>query len=453
MNENDIVAAGVAGLAKALAKGRATALAAAKAYLSRIERFDTHLRAFVHVLGDSALKEARASDARRRAGKTRGPLDGVPVAIKDNIAVKGVATAAGIAALRGAIAQDDAEVVRRLRAGGAVILGTLNMHEGALGATTDNAAFGRCINPWKDGFTPGGSSGGSGAAVAAGLCAAALGTDTMGSIRIPAAYCGVAGFMATAGAVPTRGSVPCAWSLDHIGPLARSMEDCALVTRVLAGFDAATPESRTVPLRAPSKAKPRIGVVMDLTARCDAQTQDAFIAALKKLKPLATIAETALGLDVTALRLDGLVMAGAESTVFHRETLARDPGGFTEIYKKMIAYGASQPGERLAAAHLAARNAAVHARALFGGFDFLVLPSTPSAAFPHDSKVPVTQADMTCFANFARLPAASIPMGLTPDGLPLSLQIWGPEGSDAAVLAFAATAERRLGRLTPPGFS
>ncbi len=416
MTEDEIVAAGVVGLSKALAKGRATARAATRAYLDRIARLDPYLKAFITVSADAAMKAARASDARRARGRTLGPLDGVPVAIKDNIAVAGIATTAGIGGRREALAERDAYVVARLRAAGSVVLGTLNMHEGALGATTDNAAYGRCMNPHREGFTPGGSSGGSGAAVAAGLCAAALGTDTLGSIRIPASYCGVAGFKPTYGLLSNGGAVPCAGSLDHIGPLARSAADCAAVMRVLAGFDPDCPESRPSPStrRTPKVdlKSMRIGVVMDLAARAEGPTQDAFVAALARLKRAGwRFREAKLGLDVTRLRVDGFAVAGAESWAFHKADLERAPEGFTEIYRKLMSFGATQSGADLAARYASLAEAIPRARSLFSEFDALVLPTTPTPAFAHGSRTPVTQADLTCFANPARLPAASVPMG------------------------------------------
>ena len=187
---------GIAALAGALERGEITAEDATRAFLARIEARDGALRAFIRVMRDEALAAARASDERRRAGAGKGTLDGIPLAIKDNIDVAGVPTSGGIRHYRDGIAGEDAFVTRRLRDAGAVILGKLNMHEAALGATGDNPWFGRCENPHRAGYTPGGSSSGSGAAVAAGLAAAALGTDTLGSVRVPASYCGTRGLQA-----------------------------------------------------------------------------------------------------------------------------------------------------------------------------------------------------------------------------------------------------------------
>jgi aspartyl-tRNA(Asn)/glutamyl-tRNA(Gln) amidotransferase subunit A len=232
---------GVVALLDAYRAGRVSVVAAIDHYLERIARFDPDLKAFTHV--DAAGARAAAQDsARRWDDGTARPLEGVPIAVKANIDVAGLPVHGGIGALRHRFAAQDAEVITRLKSAGAVILGMLNMHEAALGATTDNAFFGICQNPHKAGYTPGGSSGGSGAAVAAGLCAAALGTDTLGSVRIPAAYCGVSGLKPTNGLVSNQGLILLVGRLDCIGPLARSVEDAGAVLAVMADL----PEAGTI---------------------------------------------------------------------------------------------------------------------------------------------------------------------------------------------------------------
>ena len=237
----DIVALDIAELTQAFDAGKTTSATATNTYLDRIANQNGALNAFITVMADAARQDASASDKRRAEGKALGPLDGIPIALKDNIDVAGVPTTGGIEAYRRSVPEKDADVVRRLREAGAVILGKLNMHEAAHGATTANDAFGYCQNPHKPGFTPGGSSGGSGAALAAGLCAGALGTDTLGSVRIPASFCGIAGLKPTYGLVSTRGVMPLSYALDHVGPMARSCEDLTVMLSVLAGFDADDP--------------------------------------------------------------------------------------------------------------------------------------------------------------------------------------------------------------------
>ena len=239
----DIAFWSVGALSRAIESGRIEPLGLTRLMLERIAAFNPALNLFVTLCRDAALGDAAASGERAASGQRRGPLDGIPVALKDNIDLAGVPTSNGFGGPPWRVPARDAEVVRRLRAAGAVILGKLNMHEGALGATTDNPHFGASINPHCPGYTPGGSSGGSAAAVAAGLCVAALGTDTGGSVRIPAAYCGVVGLKPSHGLVSTGGVVPLSWRLDHVGPLTRTVADARLVFTALQAFDQECPES------------------------------------------------------------------------------------------------------------------------------------------------------------------------------------------------------------------
>lgn len=211
----------------------------ARACLARIEALNPILNAFITVTADSALPQARQAEAELQRGIWRGPLHGIPIALKDLIDTAGVRTTAGSALFKERVPHEDAVVVQRLRAGGAVLLGKLNMHEMAFGPTTRRTSFfGPVRNPWATERISGGSSGGSGAAVAAGLCFAALGSDTGGSIRQPAAFCGVVGLMPSYGRVSTRGTLPLSWSADHLGPMTRGVIDSALMLQAIAGYDA-----------------------------------------------------------------------------------------------------------------------------------------------------------------------------------------------------------------------
>ena len=221
----------LASLAAAIRDGKLSPREAVQAALERIERADPALNAFLTVRADEALAEADA------LGPPSGPLHGVPIGVKDVIDVAGTRTTAASKVLADNVASADAIVVGRLRAAGAIVVGKLNTHEFAWGATTTSAAFGPARNPWDTERICGGSSGGSGAAVAADLVPGALGTDTAGSVRIPAAFCGVTGIRPTTGRVPNRGVIPVSWTYDTVGPLARTAEDCALLLEVLAGHD------------------------------------------------------------------------------------------------------------------------------------------------------------------------------------------------------------------------
>src|SRR5215468_4904637 len=220
-----------------LQSGAVTSTDLVNACLARIDVYNPKVNAFITVTRDSSLAQAKTLDAERRAGRVRGPLHGIPIALKDNVDTAGVRTTAASAVFDDRVPQQDAEVTRRLKDAGAVLIGKTNLHEFAMGGTSATSYFGPVRNPWALDRNPGGSSGGSAAAVAAGLCFGALGTDTGGSIRIPAAYCGVVGLKPTYGLVSIRGIIPLTLSLDHCGPIVRTVEDAALMLNVLAGYD------------------------------------------------------------------------------------------------------------------------------------------------------------------------------------------------------------------------
>ena len=228
-------------------RGEVDVEALTRSFLDQAHATAASLNSYVLLLAESATIEARAAASRAARKQRLGPLDGIAVALKDNVDIAGFPTSNGFGGGPHRVPNEDAEIVRRLRAAGAVILGKLNTHEGAIGALTNNPHFGRTNNPHREGHSPGGSSGGSGAAVAAGLCCTAIGTDTGGSIRIPASYCGVVGLKPSFGLISTRGIVPLSRRLDHAGPLTHTVADAALMMRVLAGFDARCIESRRGP--------------------------------------------------------------------------------------------------------------------------------------------------------------------------------------------------------------
>lgn len=459
----EIVALGVAGLARAYAAGHVTATDATKIYLERIATKNDALNAFITITADSALKDAAAADDRREGQQSLGPLDGIPIALKDNIDVAGVPTTGGIEAYRANVPDHDADVVRRLREAGAVFLGKLNMHEAAHGGTTTNEAYGDCQNPHKLGYTPGGSSGGSGAALAAGLCAGALGTDTLGSVRIPASFCGIAGLKATYGLVSTRGVMPLAYALDHVGPMARSCEDLTLMLSVMAGFDADDPAGRHGPTDFSAALDPttslagtKIGYFADLNKisgeAIDPAVSVAYVKAIERLREVGATLEAVNwdGYEPAALRSKALLLIEADLTNIHADMLKKNPDGFSDIFRDGIAFGLSQTAPKLAKAMHLIEQVRPAARHLFAKVDALVTPTTPVPAFPFDgvetktaatissiakgSTVPKTITNFTSFANYAGCPALSVPMGKTEDGLPLGLQIVTPKREEATAL-------------------
>ncbi len=380
-----------------------------------LERRNASLNAFV--------------DWDRSAASGDGPLAGVTLGIKSNIAVAGLPWTAGMGLRRQVVAERDAAVVRRLREAGAAILGTLNMHEAALGATTDNAFYGRTHNPHRHVHTPGGSSGGSGAAVAAGLCDAALGTDTLGSVRIPAAYNGIFGLKPTADAVPDDGLVFLDARFDTIGPLARDLAMLERVWRVI-GRDAGpgAPFARLLHLSAGVEMQPAIA--------------DAYARAM-----------SATGLSAQPLRLDDLSAIRLAALAAIARALIADLGADRTSRAELISpelHSILRALEKVSPdPALLARTRDVLTQAL-GEDGVLLMPTTPQVAFAHGATPPATQADFTGLANVAGLPAIACPVGRDESGLPVSVQFVGPAGSETRLIALARQLEPALGGAVLP---
>ncbi len=448
----DVFAHDLAALSAELEAGSLTATEAAETYIMRIEAHDDQLHTFITRTFDAAMRQAAESDRRRGSGRELGPLDGVPIAIKDNIDARDLATTVGMDTRRDAVAADDAPVVAALRQAGAVILGKLNMDEAALSATGDNPHFGRIENPHKADHTPGGSSGGSAAAVAAGLCAGALGTDTLGSVRLPAAYCGVAGHKPTHGLVSIRGVVPVAPAFDQVGPMARGVRGVGLLLDAMAGFDPLCAESRAAgavatydPGPAPDAGGMAVGRLDNIDGlEIEAPVRAAFNHAIATLKDLGCkVREATLGdYDIGRGRLAGLTIAVANGASFHAGDLAERPRQLSVGLRKALEFGRDAGTGRLIWAERTVARLNVGLRAAFEGVDALVLPTTLEAPFPFSQSAPDKQADFTAIASMAGLPAVSVPMGLSDDGLPLGLQIVGRAFADAEVLRLARAFER-----------
>src|SRR6202045_4857132 len=295
------------------------------ACLARIDRFNPLLNAFITITAESALEQAREAEAEVKQGKWRGPLHGVPIALKDLFDTAGVRTTGASGVFKDRIPTEDAEVARRLKAAGAVLLGKTNMQEFAFGGTSIVSYFGAVPNPWDLSHIAGGSSGGSAAALAAELCYGALGSDTAGSVRLPAAHCGIVGLKPTYGLVSARGVIPLSWSLDHVGPMARTVADTALLLQVIAGYDPQeiTSEEMKVPdyaqaLRA-NVSSMRIGMpreffFADLDPDIEVAMKDA-VSVLEKLT--AGVPEVALPASTMETLRD--VVRAAEAFAYHRE--------------------------------------------------------------------------------------------------------------------------------------
>jgi aspartyl-tRNA(Asn)/glutamyl-tRNA(Gln) amidotransferase subunit A len=422
-----------------------------EACLARIEVYNPKLNAFITVLRDQALAQARVFDGEQRAGKLRGPLHGIPIALKDNIDTAGIRTTGASAVFDDRVPENDAVVARRLKDAGAILIGKTNLHEFAMGGTNATSYYGPVRNPWALDRNPGGSSGGSAAAVSAGLCFGALGTDTGGSIRIPAAFCGVVGLKATYGLVPIRGIIPLTFSLDHCGPIVRTVEDAALMMNALAGYDRLDIASVDHPKEdyAAVMKQPvsgfRLGIprapYFDLLDAEVAKAVDSAIAVLVKLTRGAK--------DVTLPSVRDIVLAG-ESNAYHEEFFTRTP----ERYQVPTRRNLQNNANRKASDYVRARwKLDLLRRTIddsFADIDLVVLPTRRriprkiDAALKRErsDKMFNPELDNTGQFNAYGIPAISVPCGFTSNGLPVGLMIAGPRFSEGRVLALANAYER-----------
>jgi aspartyl-tRNA(Asn)/glutamyl-tRNA(Gln) amidotransferase subunit A len=428
---------GIAELHGLYGREETTPSAVIQSCLARISKLNPQLKAFVEIDTDGALRAALESDARFALGEQR-PLEAIPVGIKANIAVAGLSHDAGMAARNGIRAQADAEVVARLREAGAIILGTLNMDEAALGATTDNPFFGQCINPHRAGFTPGGSSGGSAAAVAAGLCVLALGSDTLGSIRIPASYCGVFGLKPSFGKGSSDGLIPLAGRFDTIGPIARSMDDLVLASHVLFPIDLATAMRRARIL----------GLGNSGGVDCATSVKAQFQMVLSEIPPI----EEYCGLPSAASRIgEGAIAVTIKDLVPHLVALGEERcGQMSERLSQRIGDGLDRSVEEDAEDTYLMAAVGSMLRDAIGNNGILITPTTPNVAFAHSGTVPPHQCAFTALANIAGLPAISLPVGLDAEGLPIGLQLIGPVGGEALLFAQARMINDRIKGYAPP---
>lgn len=412
--------------------------------LERIARYDPKLNSFLLVTRDLARDQARSADAARARGDATDPLNGIPIALKDLFDLCGFPTTAGSEILRENIAEQDAEVTARLRARGAVFVGKNNMHEFAFGVTNENPHYGNAHNPWQLEHITGGSSGGCAAAVAARLCLGALGSDTGGSIRIPAALCGISGLKPTYGRVSLRGVIPLSWSNDHAGPLAQTAEDCALLMNAIAGYDAEDPVSVNVPVTdfSGSLNNPLQG--MRFAAPRGYFEEDVQADILEAVRE----AERVL-CDLGAVRVEkeipspqGMFNANrvtlrVEAAAYHRAWIASRPGDYgTDVLTRLKSFQQIRADDYA----LARRAQAQLRRTLelyFADVDFVITPTTRVSAPRMGSDALALAQNLTAFTapfDVTGVPALSVPCGFTPGGLPIGLQIVGPPWADARVL-------------------
>jgi aspartyl-tRNA(Asn)/glutamyl-tRNA(Gln) amidotransferase subunit A len=427
--------------------------------LERIEKLNPKLNAYITVLADSALDEARRGEQEILHGDYRGPLHGIPIGLKDILDTAGAHTTVASAVFKDRVPTEDAEVVRRLRAAGAVILGKQNLHEFAYGGSSLISFYGEVRNPWDTARVAGGSSGGSAASVAAGMGLAAVGTDTAGSVRLPAAYCGVVGLKPTYGRVSARGVVPLSWSFDHVGPITNSVYDAALMLQVLAGYDAGDPASMDVAVSdyarelearrsGESLRGLRVGVPRAFFFEgLDPEVAAAIESAIQVFRDLGAEIRDDVRLEVPTDR----TLSSAESWTYHEPLVARSP----ELYQpatlariksgeKITADAAANAKKELSASREAIGKA-------YDDIDILLTPTVPIAppriADLQKNPDNLRPAELMMLRNTRPfnvwgIPAISVPCGLTKDGMPIGLQLAAALWREDVVLRAACFYER-----------
>ena len=449
MTPADVTRLSIAEAADLIRRKKLSPVELTEACLQRIGSVDARLRAFITVTRQEALATAQQAASAIAHGNYKGPLHGIPLALKDLFDTATVRTTAGSKIMADRVPAEDAEAAARLKAAGAVILGKLNMHEFAYGATGVNPHYGATRNPWDPGRISGGSSSGAGAAVAAGMTLGALGTDTGGSVRIPSALCGITGLKPTYGRVSRRGVVPLSWALDHVGPMARSAADAAIVLRVIAGHDPGDETSSDEPV--PDYAKMleghglkglRVGVPREyFFDDVDTEVLSAVRGAISTLEELgAQVSDVSLPhIDEAPAAVNAIMLP--EALAYHRRWLAERPQDYGEDVRRRLEMGLLYPTvSYIEAQRLRSLIAEEWRERVFDRVDLLAVPTTPMPA-PRleeaDVEATLTLVRFTSPFNLAGLPAVSVPCGFTSGGLPIGLQLVGRWFEEGTVLRAA----------------
>lgn len=451
MHPDEICALSLSAVAQQIAAHTLSPVAVTEATLARIARIDPLLNAFITVMADEALLAAHEAEAEIGRGHYRGPLHGVPISLKDLLDTRGVRMTAGSRILANHVSVSDAAVVRRLRVAGAIIIGKVNMLEFAYGEVCDD--YGPSRNPWNTAHGTSGSSSGSAAAVAAGLGYGSLGSDTGGSIRLPAAYCGIVGLKPTYDLVSRSGAVALSWSLDHIGPMTRTVRDCALLLDTMVGKDVGTPG-----YAASVDALPvgiRVGVIAsaeDDGVLPEVRTQIA--AASETIRAMAFETKTVAMPHPEQTARTLLAIMYAEASSYHLPWINTRPDDYSANTRERLELGALLPATVYLRALRVRRTIVAAYRALFRTVDILVMPTGPSAAnwLGGTPVQPVSAGGdrmgplirFTGPFNVTGMPAISVPCGLTENGLPVGIQFVARPYADAALLQFAHAFERAI---------
>jgi aspartyl-tRNA(Asn)/glutamyl-tRNA(Gln) amidotransferase subunit A len=416
-----------------------------QACLARIKRYDSALRSYITVTGDRALADARTMEAEARRGQWRGPLHGIPIALKDNIDTAGVRTTGASRLFDTRVPATDAEVARRLKQAGAILLGKLNLHEFAYGGSSTVTAFGTMHNPWRLDRATGGSSGGPGVAVAAGLCYGSLGTDTAGSIRMPASHCGIVGLKPTYGRVSTRGVMTLSWTLDHVGPMCRTVEDTALMMNVIAGYDAADPTTANVPTEDYSRAM-RLATSMlrvGLPQRAFFDNLDPEVA-MAVQEAIGVLEELTAGTADVALPPTGPPnrVWAPEALAYHAKWIAESPDKYQPSTRQALLNAKTADAAQYVLAVREVEQARRDILKTFATVDVLVTPTMKTPAPLLEGGSPGGGGNNNAVFDIFGLPTISVPCGFSSQGLPIGLSISGAPWAEATVLALAHAYER-----------
>ncbi|HEX5021070.1 MAG TPA: amidase [Candidatus Binatia bacterium] len=462
-NENSYLT--ITQAAAALRRNELSPVDITNALLERIEAVDDKLHCFITLTADLAREQAQQAEQELRTGTDRGPLHGVPIALKDLYMTKGIRTTCHSAVLQNWVPEVDATTVTKLQEAGAILLGKLGMHEFAFGGPSVDAPFPAVRNPWNTEHIPGGSSSGSGAALAARLCFGALGSDTGGSIRTPASHCGIVGIKPTYGRVSRYGLIPLSWSLDHAGPMARSVEDCAIMLQAISGYDAKDPASANIAVPDFQSGlkdgikRLRVGVPragwFDENLGVDRETETAFNQALEILKHLGATIVDIDGKPFSLARKANQTILVCEAYAYHEKTYKETPMKFGSSVRRRMLEGAFLSAADYISAQRARAALNEQIRTNFVRVDVFAVPGAPrppeafAAMDPNEQNL---RPNFTNPFNLAGLPAICVPCGFTAANLPVGLQIIAPpfEESIALRVAYAYESATEWHRHKPP---
>ena len=425
--------------------------------LGKIDQLNSTLNAYITVTPELAIEQAKQAEHDMMRGNRRGLLQGVPIGIKDNFFTKGIRTTGGSKILANFVPDYNATTVNHIYNSGAIILGKLNMHEFGGGLTNTNPFYGDAKNPWNIAYTPGGSSGGSGTALAAGLATLATGTDTFGSIRVPAAMCGIYGLKPTYGLVSTKGLFPLAWSLDHPGPMARSATDLALLLQVMAGYDPDDPASLNVPTPNYMECLNRditglkIGIPTYFLKGLDGEVERLFKRSISELENLGTYI---IEVDIPELSLTTFaeyVTTTGEGATSGNRWLTEFPADLAQDVRIFLSTGAVTQTPQYVKAQQARRKLTNAMKNVFEKVDVLVSPTIPIKTPPFSSNWVEQNLDViekcipfTGPANLTSIPSLSMPIGLDTNGLPVGMQVMGNHLSEPLLLNIASVWEKTI---------